>query len=370
VLPETLELPHDSDVRWNIPKLLRYGREAADAEQLESPTTEDFIRLGIREAARMSPLDPSELTVDEATSIVRLTLFDLGPTELAGDEVTERVTGRLLDAINAHLDNDTPDFCYWLFDKADNLVHQIAKKKKAGGPVDRELVRKILLETSFRAHRYVADCMDLAMRSFELSVPESLTADELVRFRALYRSRPELGNLPLIMLADRFDLVRECVVDVFQEPADPRRIGVLLKALWIVAEMTRIRRAADREYKRAGNLRSPTGKRAKVAPLSESEAVDDASDREIRRDRTVVLARKLGFDCECPDADHYDLRVHPPAKDARFEVTITCGRCERTSSLELTHVALEDLRSTLNASNEENSPSTEALDGRGNRQDT
>lgn len=345
VLPDDLGLRIDEQGnRWGIRELLQHGQEAAAEVGIESPTQEDLIRLGIREAARLLPYDLSMLTADETASLVRIGLFDLGSESVADEEVAERVTERLLDAINKHLDQPTGDFCSWIFEKTDNITHQIAKRKKGGGPIDRDVVRQVLLETSFRSHRYVADCMDLAMQDFEKAIPRPLSGYELELFRSLYRNQTEFGNLPLMMVADHFEQLRECVLDVIQDPTDRRHLGVLLRAMQFFAEMTTKRRAADREYKKAGHHRNREGKRAVTTPLDDRQVEQHRLTDSQMEDVTGYLVRKHSLTCECDREGQWRTTVAEQSSDGSFEVLVECEECGVSSSITLDEADQQALR--------------------------
>lgn len=177
---------------------------------------------GVRRFARRDPVPA--FVVRAALGGYALALFDLGPVAEALDETVARtVEDRLLAALERHVGDDTADFDRWFFTNTDNIVHAIAKQKKGGGRVPREVVRQALLELVFRSYRYVGDCVHLQATAFARALPDPLTGEERALFESLYRKRPYLGGLPLVLLRDRFAFLREAVLDVWAVPHDATR---------------------------------------------------------------------------------------------------------------------------------------------------
>jgi hypothetical protein len=134
-----------------------------------------------------------------------MALFDYGM--IAGklaETARDLVTDRLLRAIAKHKDDDIETFSRWFFEGRDNIVHQIAKQRKSGGPMPREIVRQALLGLVFDAYAYIADCVCLQMQAFLQALPVPLNEGERAAFKAMYFKQTYFGGLPLVMLRERF----------------------------------------------------------------------------------------------------------------------------------------------------------------------
>src|SRR5262249_18009338 len=213
-------------------------------------------------------LDPRDLTRAETRNLVRLALFDLGPSSTGVSEsVVRRVGERLRQGLEGHLDDGTKEFHRWFFDGIDNLVHQIAKKKRPGGPLPREMVRQAMLEVVFRAFARVGECVHQQMRAFREALPEPLRGTERAIFNSLYQGQAWLGGLPLILLYDRFEFLREALLAMWTRPQDRGLQGTLLRLLQFYGEMTAKKRAADRQYKSQRHHANAAGGSAQVLTL-------------------------------------------------------------------------------------------------------
>lgn len=141
---------------WAPTTLIEQGRAAATLAGTPNPDPAQCIRRGLIAAARLNPIDPATLSEAEARGLVRLALFDLGPSAAPIDEaVVDQVQERLWAALERHIGDDTEPFNQWFFTNADNIVHAIAKQKKGGRPVSRETVRRVVLELVVRSFMYI-----------------------------------------------------------------------------------------------------------------------------------------------------------------------------------------------------------------------
>jgi hypothetical protein len=114
---------------WTPGELLMRGREHARGVGVSAPNPAACIRFGLLEAALRNPLDPAHVSQDEALRLVRLALFDLGPSsERMSEAQLDHVSDRFLALLERHLTDDTDSFRRWFFN-LDNVVHAIAKKK-------------------------------------------------------------------------------------------------------------------------------------------------------------------------------------------------------------------------------------------------
>lgn len=330
ILPDDLGLDAGGHGHpWNPRELIAEGRAAALAEGTSSPVEADSIRLGLTVAARRRPFKLTSLSRTASLQLVRLALFDLGPSTgpIQATEV-ETIEERLLSALNQHLGDDPGSFDQWFFGSLDNLVHRIAKKKRGGGTLSREVVRQAHLEMVFRAHTYMGDCVHLQMVEFSRALPEPLTSEEQALFDSIYTKETRLGGLPLILLRDRFDFVREAVLDILERPQDRRRVGVLLRLLQYYGDMTRKRREGDRRYKQQGLHRNNRNRCALVLPLNQEQ---DASEMEPDRFQEIAAAlrEQQGETCRCGTTRHWRARLIAK-KTTPSEIVLEdgCGNCD------------------------------------------
>ncbi len=288
------------------------------------------------EAAKRNPVDVAQLSAGELSRLIRLCLFDLGPVALRNIDPLdhERVIERLLAAVEKHADDTTDEFHSWFFDKRDNLIRQISKQKKNGGPIDKEVVRQVLLENVYTAYSYIADCVDVAMHAFANALAVPLLEKEHELFARFYYQSPDLGNLPLLMLHDQFQNHRQVILKIIANPAEQRHVGVLLRMMEFTAEMTTNRREADRRYKA---IKLGANETAFTITADEAIAGGATSDADIGikfSEFADLLRFRRGLTCECADGD-WIAKAEPP--DAAGIVTFkfgcsTCGHCEDVES--------------------------------------
>ena len=197
------------------------GHATARAAGNDDPDNAQCIHLGLVAAARLNPLMPEQLTEQEASRLIRLAMFDLGPRPGQFDQNTRHlVEDRLLAAIDQHLLDTTEKFSAWFHDIS-GLAHQVSKQRKHGGPIEREVVRQILLEIIFGSATYVGDTVMYSMQAFRLALPAELNDREHRIFNLMYGKVPWLGGSPLLLLIDRFDFLKEALFSLWWAPDDP-----------------------------------------------------------------------------------------------------------------------------------------------------
>ncbi|HEX4592319.1 MAG TPA: hypothetical protein VH120_20460 [Gemmataceae bacterium] len=291
---------------WSPRDVVKRGKAEAGADSDGDMAL--HIRLGLLAAARRNPLDPETLSPDQARTLVRLALFGLGPVPKSrADVVRSTVRDRLLTALARHLNDETETFNDWL-KKHDNLVHAIAKKKSGGRPLDRELVRQVLLEIIFDSFGDVGDCISMQMTAFTQAFAEPLSDSEQARFDSLYRGQPYLGGIPLVLLRTRFAFLQEALTDLWEKPTDRLRIGVVLRLLQYYGEMCDKRRLADSSYKRRSKLRNKDGGLARQLPLSERQASASPAAAEFQ-EIAIRLAEDVGLACKCATTRSWHAKV-------------------------------------------------------------
>ncbi len=284
--------------------------------------------------------------------MIRLGLFDFdAETHSVDEEIKVRIVERLLTALERHVGDPPDQFRKWFFEEADNLVHQVAKKKRRGGPVDRSAVRSVLLQVVCDAHEYIAGCLLVAMRAFAAALPQPLTASEMDLFSLLYLKPPTLGGIPLIMLHDRLPSLRECAVDLLCEPGDSRVVGTFLRVLNYYAAMARNRREADRRRTQSIHHRNDDGRPALRYDLDE-EAVVIAGTDDQQHEVIAALLESRKASCRCATNDDWKVITEPAIGEGVFDIEFGCSECGHTESIRTSQHELKDLASALRQRNE------------------
>jgi|GEM_PF-1501368 len=312
ILPEHLGRMADSDSPgWSVAELMQHGRAAAVNAGQENPSEETCIRWGVFEAARRNPIDIDTLNEETAAGLIRTGLFDFGPAEQQPDQkTTDYVIERLLAAMEQHADDNTEEFDNWFFKNGSGLVHQIAKQRKAaGGPIERQVVRQVMVELVYQSFRYMGDCIHAQMKAFAEALPTPLTEQERVLFNLNYQKQPCLGGLPLVLLIDQFRPLREPILAIWNNPDDRSQWGVFLRVLEFHAEMLRNKRASERHYKRQrspGSIRTVQSIETGAYPLAAADLENSHTVNDDFQEVAAVLRRRERSDCECPGAGEWE----------------------------------------------------------------
>lgn len=249
VLPPELGLNADeTGSPWSIAALRRAGHTAAEKCGHNDPTAEVAIQYGLYEAARMNPRACPLESLDE---LIRDSLFDDPPLDELKESVSTDIEARLCDALNQHLSDDADEFDAWFFGPRSGFINQLAKQRRCpSGAVQPDVVKTLLLKLGWQSYRAVSDCFELQMRCFEYSLPEPLFGVEREQFRTTFRAQPWLGNYPLLLLAERLSLLKLAILDIWESGLSDESIGVVQRLLTIYGWMTRLRRRADRRFKK------------------------------------------------------------------------------------------------------------------------
>ena len=306
ILPEELGLyPRQHGPGWNPADVLDHGRRAASKS---NPTTAELIRLGLLEAARRNPLDPNAISEAQAGSLVRMALFaDPGNEPLAEAQFSE-IQSRLLEAVQKQDRKPGAQFWKWLYDDLDNIVHAIAKRKTRGIRLNRMEVRRGILELVTQSHRYVGDCVHVQMQALAASLPTPLSPTEQSQFDAVYSRQKYLGGLPLVLLRDRFDFLKEAILDVWDEPNDHERTGVLLRMLDYYGQMARNKRESDRAAKSTSRYREETGRSGTTVSIDEQRDHLSKPDDPFQT-LAAVLRECRRAKCQCPGTHGWSARI-------------------------------------------------------------
>jgi len=256
ILPATVGLDQQGGGEpWSVDRFLAEGRQAARGAGIELPSEVDCVHYGLVAAAKLNPLI---IPSDRVSELVHQALYDEIPIdEPIQPEVVDAVIERTLAAMHHHLDEPAAEFDAWFSGPHASFVRQIAKRKLLpGGQLDQVLVRSVLVDLGWQAYRYVADCIHTTMWAIERSIPEPLTEGERTFFDQMYLNQPHFGNLPLVLLVERFPFVQSIIWDILGSPDDQTAIAVLHRLLDYYGDMARRRRQVDRTIKqrRPANL--------------------------------------------------------------------------------------------------------------------
>jgi hypothetical protein len=346
ILPDSLGLiPSQHMDPWGISELLDRGREEA-AKRNVSYNMETDIRLGLLEAARLNPVPVQGITELLGLSYVRHGLFTLAKVPMSSVSSADlaRIRIRVLEAFEKHLNMPADAYRKWLAAPA-NLVHSVSKRTTGGGPISRQHVHQVLLELAICSHVFVADNMEVAMRDFAGALPVPLGPDERDRFSAMFFRRPVLGGLPLLLLNDRFDLLKEIGGELLADPTNPQLVGVLLRMLEFYGDMGEKRRTADKAYKKRSLKRNVEGRPANEQSLTdESQAVVPTPD--FIQDLADELRERSGRSCRCNSTSSWEcvLKNIPSRKAMSFKYK--CTDCHFRMTIQKTYGELTELRET------------------------
>jgi hypothetical protein len=342
VLPEQLgvvPVPGGNSRRWTIAALLKQGRKAAERDG-RPVSDESCIQYGLYEAAKLHPIPASKLTKSKVRRMLRLGLFDLGPSNDVDKATRRRVRDRFIKAVQQHRNDSDVVFRRWLT-SFDNLVHQISKKKKPDGPIDRAIVRRAIVEDSFASHFEVAECMDVGMRAFAASLAKPLNRNEKATFALLYQSQPWLGGLTLLMLNAHFALLSPAITELLKNPRSTESRGTLIRMLLFYGEMASHRRAADRDAKKRGLARNTAGRPAKHSGRG-IEALAGRPELSLAKEIVRYLCEVRGIDCECHAGGRWFL-VNADRFSSDRRVDVECERCQAKAVIMLTAADIEML---------------------------
>jgi hypothetical protein len=347
VLPDSLGLDAAGQGKpWGVDRLLREGRAACEDAGIADPTEQEQIHYGFVAAARRNPL---QIQGEEVSSLVKFSLFD--PTQLTGKkpdpQTVAYVFARVAAAVSNHLDDDAGRFRAWFSGRKSSLLFQVSQQKlEPGGPLDRCEVRRALLELAWDAYTYVAQGIDAMMRIFLRIIAEDLDAAEVQQFQQMHLQQPHFGDLPLVLLVERFPFLKAVIWEIWQAPADPAAIGTLHRLLDYYREMATCRREADRTTKKVQPSPNKQGK----APLLQSydaQIHDEGGIGESTSADAVRLAEaaecydhiRIMKNISCP-CHHPGWSHHVETDSAEFAVAYTCSQCGTSGKAEL---SLEDM---------------------------
>jgi hypothetical protein len=246
-LPQGLGLNADDEgEEWSADRLTKEGLQAARAAGVKDPDAGQILRFGLMDAAKQAPWC---LEGEDARWFVRISLFGSAETdEAVTPDQLSYMAARVGESLRDHIDDTDEQFDKWVEDPKSNLVHRISKQKDCG--MKRAHVRKVLLELGWRAFLLLAESISTQMRAFRDAILEPLNELEAHYFDQLFVGSPMLGGIPLLLLSDRVDFLREAIINAWTNPGDREAIGILHKIMYYYSELIGNRREADRIYKR------------------------------------------------------------------------------------------------------------------------
>lgn len=327
-------------------QLLQEGSQMAEQAGAANPArTAVALAYWIDAAAQRYAEDHPLTEAEDFHATLRLALFGLDASANSiPEDLKERIAARLLDAIDSHLDDPHDHFQKWFFENYDNIVHQIAKRKKPDGPIQREIARRALLEVICDSWTHVGQCVSLCMSAVRRSISPPLTPEEDSIFTAIYCRNPYFGQIPLILLDEHFPMLQPTVAMVLHRPHDPASWVRLRRALELYAAILLARRATNLESKRIG--RSPR-RLIDDQVVSSTPCVADAAAQAERLEALQAILQNATT-CDCgrhapwKNVDFGERRL-----DGRIEIRFPCRGCGTTSNR---LAELADIRRILEAS--------------------
>jgi len=150
----------------------------------------------------------------------------------------------------------------------------------------------------------------------------------MMQFEPVYQRQSWLGNLPLLLLDDRFPQVGEIILEMRNDPANRTLIGIFQRMLQYYGEMTSARRAADTRYKSRSRSRNEDGR---IAIAREVNAEDAARERDSDPFQQIAaeLRERRGATCSCSIDSHWLARLaDDDTNEAMVTILYECESCD------------------------------------------
>lgn len=342
--------------RWSAKRLLEEGRRTAQQHGICSPTIHECIIWGVDFEAQLHPTSLDGVPAERIQALLRQALFDLGPAEVSIDAALKNlVYGRMVDAVRLHLNDSDVDFNRWFFEKVDGVVHQIAKRRRPDGPIERQTVRQTVLELVADSWPYVGGAINEFMKSISTSIDPPLTPDDQSVFDVIYRRNPYLGELPMILLHEQFPELQRAVLAIMENPRAAESWGRFVRAIQTHATMSARRREADKLRKRSNkSVKQLNGWQREdddcpkslvtsggLAALESQPESHCASEFD---EIVTVLLKRHGKQCKCTEEPDWEAKLKKGQKsNSEIKLTAVCRRCARRAALSVPREQFEQV---------------------------
>jgi hypothetical protein len=290
ILPEDIGLDiHGRGKRWTVRQLKEEGREAAQESGIESPTPDQTVWYGLYRAAKLNPLPSNG---GDIAGLLRLAFFTLGleTPEVHSDDI-EYVRDRVQESLLQQRDVGTDEFRLWIEDPKSNLIRRIAKR--ADCRLSRQQVRAALIELGWQSFRQLGQCVDTVMASFLEALPNRLCEADQALFSRMYLAQQDTGGMPLILLHDRFEVLRPAILEIWSNPTSPLPIQVLWQMIYWYSNLVENRRSGDRRSKQRAANRNESGRAAMDHSLETEVDTLDSDDPSRRRGRRSKVVERF-----------------------------------------------------------------------------
>lgn len=248
---------------------------------------------------------------DRIENHMRMALFVLGPKTDKIEDVEEAkktrmaavkyVAERVQASLETHKEGSTEAFCRWIEDPKSDLVRRILRPSTC--PFDREQVKAALLDLAWFSCKEVGRCIDTAMRAFCEALPEPLNDAENALFEQMYVAHSNFSDMPLVLFQERFDFIKEIVLQIWERPDDVELVPVFHRMLAYFADIIEKRREGDRRYKKRRQARDQEGQTAIEMPFVEEPTCRASAGVEQFKDIALEVARRHGFRVDLDGAD-------------------------------------------------------------------
>lgn len=345
VLPEGLGREATARaLKWSVDRLLDRGQREAECLGCDNPRFKDLVQLGLRGCAQDTPIDPNTLSAQNIEGLIRTGLFDLGAADRPDELTMQVVSKRLAEAMTRQIDrDDNATFDRWFLRDIPNIVKQVSQRKSISGPIDRPVVRRMILELVFEGYKYTSQCLSVAMKEVLAALPVELTESEQMHFEQVFLGTIDLGDFPLVVLQPR---LASLSLDPLTSDIGLLKDGVILRLLSFYGEMTRIRRHADRAQKRLKLSRNRAGDVSSHHQLTdEIDPPDQDEPADMFHELAAQSRERNQVTCDCGDsADWFDGVAD---SDTEFVFTHTCRKCHKGFETTLSSDVIERLRNQL-----------------------
>ena len=143
-----------------------------------------------------------------------------------------------------------------------------------------------------------------------------------------YLASPTFGGVPLILLFDRFDFLRESILDLWKRPSDPDAAAVVHTMMYYYAVLVGNRRDADRLYKqRAQNTPIGQGAVREETPDNDDDIADPTATfaPQLFDEIALRIAKNEGYPCDFGAKEYRATLEH--RENGRIAFRLICYDC-------------------------------------------